>query len=179
MLRFLKKYLQLWEIEELSCIYCEIRTYYRMILRYPSGIVSCINPDTHFFKLVYQDLSTSNVFDVSEEPLSPAYDCFCEAPVTRGLERFSTIRNCEMLSPQLIPQLQDEVSIVLRNLAFQGSMVEGTSGDEDAIMERQLDRGGCNRLDHIFEESIRGSEIIDKGLYYGLALIGIVLEYSR
>ncbi|KAK1525871.1 uncharacterized protein CCOS01_08289 [Colletotrichum costaricense] len=28
-------------------------------------------------------------------------------------------------------------------------------------MERQLDRGGCNRLDHIIGESIRRGEIID------------------
>lgn len=66
MLRFLNEYLQPWEIDELSCIYCEIQTYYRLILGNPSGIVSCSNPDTHFFKLVYQDLFTSNVLDVSE-----------------------------------------------------------------------------------------------------------------
>lgn len=40
-------------------------------------------------------------------------------------------------------------------------MVEGATDDEYAIMERQLNRGGCNRLDHVSEESVRGSEVID------------------
>ncbi|EXF77620.1 hypothetical protein CFIO01_03959 [Colletotrichum fioriniae PJ7] len=161
MLRFLNEYLQPWEIEELSCIYCEIWFYYRQLLRFPSGTVNRIDPDTQSFQLVYQDLSTPKVFDLNEGPLSPAYECFLEALVTRGLERFYTIWNCEEFIPQLIPQLQDEIFIVLRNLNLQGTMAEGATDDEYAIMERQLNRGVCNRLDHVFEESVRGSEIID------------------
>lgn len=66
MLRFLNKYLQPWEIEELSCIYCEIRFYYRQLLRFPSGTVNRIDPDAQSFQIVYQDLSTSKVFDLNE-----------------------------------------------------------------------------------------------------------------
>ncbi|KXH26324.1 hypothetical protein CSIM01_03702 [Colletotrichum simmondsii] len=160
-LRFLNKYLQPREIEELSCIYCEIRLYYRQLLCFPSGTVNRIDPDTQQIQTIYQALSTPKTFGLNEGPLSPAYECFFEALVTRGLERFYTIWNCEDFKPQLISQLQDDVSILLRNLKVQGIMVEGASDDEDEIIERQLDREGFNRLDHVFKESIRGVEVID------------------
>ncbi|KAL2878339.1 hypothetical protein SGCOL_006309 [Colletotrichum sp. CLE4] len=152
MLRFLNKHFEPWEIEELACIYVRIRNRLSRLLTYRA------DNGPHRFdrpaELKFHKLSTPEFFDLSN---TNTFWYFVETVASRGLERFRTMKKYD----EILPPMQSELSIALRNLKFQGTIMQEKSDDEIAIMNLQLSGGGGNRLDEVFMETTRWDEDVD------------------
>ncbi|KAK1655116.1 hypothetical protein BDP81DRAFT_468400 [Colletotrichum phormii] len=138
MLRFMNKHFEPWEIEELACIYVQTRDRMSRLLTYSAD--NGPHRLDRSAELKFQKLSTPEFFDLSN---TDTFWYFVETLASRGLGRFHTMNKYD----EILPPMQRELSIALRNLKFQGTIMQEESDDEIAIMNLQLSGGGGNRLD--------------------------------